>query len=218
MATIVGPLSFCWFTSGLYIVIWYSRTGHQGKPTSSAMIEAMFIGLPPAIWGAVALWWWLHRKTAVFSDMFLMQTRTITCDLGIGIIIACLWIVTYGILDFVSWHEMFTLDSAKLLSIPATLSAGFCEEALFRGFLFWKLKMAKMRRIIILIITSTAFGLAHCFWGPIGMLWTTVLGLTFGLVVLWRHNIWPVVVAHILLDLLIEPGLIEKALAGGFAT
>jgi membrane protease YdiL (CAAX protease family) len=73
-------------------------------------------------------------------------------------------------------------------------------------------KMSKKRRVV----SSIAFGLAHCFWGPYGMLWTTILGLTLGLAVLWRGSVWPAVVAHTLLDLCIEPGLIEKAFSGGF--
>jgi Na+-driven multidrug efflux pump len=46
---------------------------------------------------------------------------------------------------------------------------------------------------------------------------TTVLGFTFGLAVLWRGNVWPAVAAHTLLNLCIEPGLLEKALTNGFS-
>ncbi len=49
------------------------------------------------------------------------------------------------------------------------------------------------------------------------MLWTAAFGFTFGAAVLWRGNVWPAVVAHTLLNLCIEPGLIEKALAGSFS-
>jgi membrane protease YdiL (CAAX protease family) len=35
---------------------------------------------------------------------------------------------------------------------------------------------------------------------------------------LWRGSIWPAVVAHTLLNLCIEPGMFEKALAGGFGS
>ena len=57
VATIVGPLLFYFFISGLYIGIWYAQTKHQGPPTPEVMINGMFIGYPPAIWAVVTLWW-----------------------------------------------------------------------------------------------------------------------------------------------------------------
>lgn len=216
VATLLGPLLFYWFISGWYIGMWYARTGHQGPPTSEIMIRGMFIGLPPALWGTVALWWWIHRKKAAFGELYSTRSRTLGSDVAIGVGLGALWVGVYALFDVVPWREMFTLDVAKLASVPATLSAGFCEEFLYRGFIFGIVAAAGGRKASKLIIASIAFGLAHCFWGPWGMLWTTVLGFTFGIVVLWRGNVWPAVVAHTLLDLCIEPGLLEKALTGGF--
>ena len=216
VATMLGPLLFSWFTSGLYIGMWYARTGHQGPPTSEIMIKAMFIGLPPALWAVVALWWWIHRKKAAFGELYSTRSSTLRSDLAIGVGLGALWVGVYALCDVVPWREMFTLDLAKLASVPASLSAGFCEEFLYRGFIFVIVAAAGGSKASKLIIASIAFGLAHCFWGPWGMLWTTVLGFTFGIVVLWRGNVWPAVVAHALLDLCIEPGLLEKALTGGF--
>ncbi len=213
----VVPLLFTWFASGWYIGMWYARTKHQGPPTSDILIQGMFIGVPPALWAAVALWWWIHRKKATFGDLYSTRSNAIGLDIGIGIGLGALWVAAYGMLDVVSWREMFTFDIAKLASLPATLSAGFCEEFLYRGFLFWIVAAAGGRNASRLIIASLAFGLAHCFWGPWGMLWTMAFGFTFGVAVLWRGNVWPAVVAHTLLNLCIEPGLIEKALTGGFS-
>ena len=76
--------------------------------------------------------------------------------------------------------------------------------------------LAGGQKVFNLVCASIAFGLVHFLWGPWGMLGTTILGFTFGLVVLWRGNVWAAVVAHTLLNLCIEPGLIEKALTLGF--
>ncbi len=216
VATIIGPLAFYWFASGWYIGMWYARTGHKGPPTSEAMMHGMFIGLPPALWAAVLLWWWVHRKKAAFVELYCTRSIALGMDIGLGLILGALWVAVYGLFDVVSWRDMFTLHAAKLASVPASLSAGFCEEFLYRGFLLWLLVAVGAGKGSRLVITSIAFGLAHCFWGPWGMAWTTMLGFTFGLAVLWRGNVWPAVVAHALLDLFIEPGLIQKALTGGF--
>lgn len=216
VATVVGPLFFYWFASGWYVGTWYARTAYQGPLPPRVMMQAMFLGLPPALWAAVVLWWWLHHKTAKFRDLYLTRTNRIGSDVAIGMALGVLWVAAYALLDVVSWQEMSSFDRTKLASVPASLSAGFCEEFLYRGFLFWLLAAAGAGKGLRLIVTSCAFGLAHCFWGPWGMLWTTVLGSTFGLAVLWRGNVWPAVVAHTLLDLCIEPGLLEKTLHGGF--
>jgi membrane protease YdiL (CAAX protease family) len=218
VATIVGPLLFYFIISGWYIGMWYARTNHQGPPTPEIIIKSMFIGYPPAIWAAVALWWWTHRKKAKFGDLFLTRSSAIGSDIAIGIGLGALWVAVYGLTDVVSWQEMFTFDLAKLASVPTSLSAGFCEEFLCRGFLFWLLAAAGASKGSRLVVASIAFGLGHCFWGPWGMWWTTVLGFTLGLAVLWRGNVWPAVAAHTLLNLCIEPGLIEKALTNGFST
>ena len=218
VATIIGPLVLCQFISGGYIGAWYARTGHQGPPTAEALMNGMFIGLPPALWATVFIWWLMHRKKAAFADLFLTRTRAIGADLSIGVVLGALCVAAYGLSDVVAWKDMFTFDAGKMISVPASLSSGFCEEFLYRGFIFWVIAAAGGRKAPQLVLASIAFGLAHCFWGPWGMLWTTGLGFAFGLVVLWRGSVWPVVVAHVLLDLCIEPGLIQKALAGGFGS
>jgi len=216
VATIVGPLLLYWFASGWYIGIWYARTGHQGPPLPDVMVQAMMIGLPPALWVAVILWWVMHRRRARFSELYNTHSKSLSMDLATGALLGALWVLAYGLLDVVSWSKMFALGGPKFASLPASLSAGFCEEFLYRGFLFWIIAAAGGGSAAKIIVGSIAFGLAHCFWGPWGMAWTTGLGVTFGLIVLWRGSVWPAVVAHTLLDLCIEPGLIEKALHGGF--
>jgi membrane protease YdiL (CAAX protease family) len=181
------------------------------------MIQGMFIGVPPALWTAVILWRLFYRKKAAFSELYLTRTNRIGSDIVIGLCLGALWVAIYVLFDVVSWQKMFTCDHTKLVSIPASVSAGFCEEFLYRGFLFWIVASAGGRKASILIVSSIAFGLAHFFWGPWGMLWTTVLGFTFGLAVLWRGSVWSAVIAHTLLNLCIEPGLIEKALTGEFS-
>jgi len=215
--TIIGPLLFSWFFSACYISVWYARTRHQGPPPAEIMIQGMFVGVPPALWTAVILWWLFYRTKAAFSELYLTRSNRIGSDIAIGLCLGTLWVAIYALFEVVSWQKMSTFDYAKFISMPASVSAGFCEEFLYRGFLFWIVALAGGRKASTLIVSSIAFGLAHCFWGPWGMLWTTILGFTFGLAVLWRGNVWAAVIAHALLNLCIEPGLIENALTGEFS-
>lgn len=79
-----------------------------------------------------------------------------------------------------------------LLRLLVSLSAGFFEELFFRGFL--------QPRIGILLST-VLFTLGHLSYGqPFLLVGVTVLSLLLGLIVKWRQNIWPAVVAHALFD------------------
>ena len=107
---------------------------------------------------------------------------------------------------------MFVFDHAKLASLPASVSAGFCEEFLFRGFIIGLIARAGGGSQAQVLWSSLAFGLAHLMWGPVGMLFTVALGASSAIVTLWRGNVWAAVLAHTLLDLGSEPGLMDKAM------
>jgi membrane protease YdiL (CAAX protease family) len=79
-----------------------------------------------------------------------------------------------------------------ILRLLVSLSAGFFEELFFRGFL--------QPRIGILLST-VLFALGHLSYGqPFLLVGVTVLSLILGLIVKWRQNIWPAVVAHAVFD------------------
>ena len=218
IATALTPLAIYMVISCTHIGFWYARTGHQGAPPSDVIVDSIKVGTPLCLWATVGLWWLIHRRGTSFAKLYATHTGSPSADIGIGVLVGAAWVVIYGLSGTVAFSDMFVFDAAKLASVPASLSAGFCEEFLFRGFLFLVVARAGGGTKSKLAVTSLAFGLSHVFWGPWGMLWTTLLGLTFGLVTLWRRNVWPAVIAHALLDLCIEPGLVEKAVTGGFGS
>ena len=218
IATALAPLAIYMVISCTYIGFWYVKTGHQGRPSSELIVESIEVGTPLCLWATVGLWWLIHRSGTSFAELFHTRTAGLGADVALGVCLGAVWVAIYGLFDVVAFGDMFVFDAAKLASVPASVSAGFCEEFLFLGFLFLVIARAGGGTKSKLVITSLAFGASHVFWGPWGMLWTTFLGLTFGLVTLWRRNVWPAVIAHTLLDLCIEPRLIEKAVTGGFGS
>jgi membrane protease YdiL (CAAX protease family) len=94
-----------------------------------------------------------------------------------------------------------------------SLTAGICEEILYRGFLFaWV--TALLGPWAGLALTTLAFGSAHLYQGPSGMVRTSVAGLVFGGLVLVGGSLWPAVLVHIVLDLT-SGSLARRALARG---
>nr|WP_255500824.1 CPBP family intramembrane glutamic endopeptidase [Caulobacter sp. 17J80-11] len=84
-----------------------------------------------------------------------------------------------------------------------SLTAGFCEEVLFRGFLirFLHGSAPDVPLAGALIVSSAVFGLNHAYQGARGVLSTAVAGFAFGLVFLLSGDLVPGIVLHVMVDL-----------------
>lgn len=114
------------------------------------------------------------------------------------------------------------------MALGIAITAGFCEEAIFRGFVMSRARDGGAPVWLQILLSAVLFGLAHGGWGSMGgkfevgamigaMIATTILGvLLAGAYVLSRRSLVPVVAAHALIDMVIEPWLILFALTGGF--
>ncbi|MCR9259466.1 MAG: CPBP family intramembrane metalloprotease [Pseudomonadaceae bacterium] len=80
-------------------------------------------------------------------------------------------------------------------------SAAFGEEMLVRGFLLNRLEGLSRSSVLAVIGQAAIFALAHTYQGVTGVLMIFVVGLIFGLVFIrCGRNLWPVIVAHGLVD------------------
>jgi membrane protease YdiL (CAAX protease family) len=215
--TIFTPLAISLFAANFYIAIWYAHmemigTPHEGAPPVAVVQRGVMLTAGVGLWFTVLFWWFLHRKQTSFSELFRIRTELIWTDLGLGLLVGGLWVAVYGVLGWPAFSAMFVFNQAKIASLPASLSAGFCEEFLFRGFVMLLILRAGGRSRSQVLWSSLAFGLAHIMWGPVGMLFTVVLGASFAAVTLWRGNVWAAVAAHAFLNVCVEPGLMEKAM------
>ena len=87
--------------------------------------------------------------------------------------------------------------------IVISLTAGICEELLFRGFLIRFLHESSLALPIAgaLAVSSVLFGLGHVYQGRKSVITTTVGGLCFGLLFLLSGSLLPAIVLHALIDL-----------------
>ena len=86
------------------------------------------------------------------------------------------------------------------LFILLALTAGICEEFLFRGFVMAALLRAGLATWLAVIVSSAMFGIAHLYQGKGGSLGTGILGTLFALVRIAYHSLLPAVVWHAVLD------------------
>jgi uncharacterized protein len=81
-----------------------------------------------------------------------------------------------------------------------SLTAGFCEEFLFRGYLIWALApWLGWWGAAALSLVIFAFG--HAYQGWSGIVRTGIVGVIFTLTVAILDSLWPAIVLHFLLDL-----------------
>lgn len=80
------------------------------------------------------------------------------------------------------------------------LTAGFCEELIFRGYLQRQFTALTRAAAGGIVLQSIAFGVSHGYQGWKSMLVITVYGAMFGLLAHWRHSLRPGIIAHCLQD------------------
>jgi membrane protease YdiL (CAAX protease family) len=85
--------------------------------------------------------------------------------------------------------------------VPLALSAGVCEEFLYRGYALTVLATLTGSPAIGVVVSTAAFGLAHAYQGPRGIAGTTIFGLFFALVFVTWGSLWPCIIGHALQDL-----------------
>jgi membrane protease YdiL (CAAX protease family) len=70
------------------------------------------------------------------------------------------------------------------------------EEIVFRGFLLPRARLLTGRWWLAVGLVQILFGLGHVYEGWLAVLQTTMLGIYFSVVFLWRVHLGAVIVAH----------------------
>ncbi len=82
-----------------------------------------------------------------------------------------------------------------------SLTAGIVEEVVYRGFLMWYFSQFFPLWGAVLA-SSLAFGLAHSYQGPKGVIKIVGVGIGFALLFLLSGSLWLPIIMHALLDLI----------------
>ena len=86
------------------------------------------------------------------------------------------------------------------LFVALALTAGFCEEIIFRGYLQKQFAAASGITSIGIIAQGVLFGAAHGYQGAKLMFTIGVYGALFGILAAWRKSLRPGMMAHFLQD------------------
>lgn len=88
------------------------------------------------------------------------------------------------------------------------VTAGICEELVFRGFLTYYLAalVSGADALLVVVLAAGIFGVAHAYQGVAGVATTSVMGFVLGLVYLATGSLIPGMVVHALVDMRILIG------------
>ena len=88
-----------------------------------------------------------------------------------------------GILESLAW-------------IPLALSAGFCEELAFRGYLQKQFQAITGSAALAVLLQALVFGVGHFYEGAGAAARITLFGVLFALLAVWRKSLRPSMIAH----------------------
>lgn len=88
----------------------------------------------------------------------------------------------------------------RLAFLGVSITAGVCEEFVFRGFLVPAIGVAVGSPLVAALIAAAVFGLLHAYQGFSGALRAALLGALLSVVLLTTGSIVPAVLAHALID------------------
>jgi len=84
----------------------------------------------------------------------------------------------------------------SLVWIPLALSAGFCEELVFRGYLQRQFQAVTGSVGLAVLFQAIVFGVGHLYEGVAPVALIALYGVLYGLLAAWRKSLMPGMIAH----------------------
>jgi membrane protease YdiL (CAAX protease family) len=88
----------------------------------------------------------------------------------------------------------------RVVYLALALTAGLCEEFLYRGFVMAALTRAGFPVWMVIALSAILFGLAHLYQGRGGLLSKLVFGVAFGVARIAYDSLAPVILWHATVD------------------
>lgn len=182
--------------------------GHRSPAATSRVHVAQYVVTMAFEWLIVAFIWWGVRRRGIRMAQLVGGRWTRATDVlrDIGIAIAFL-IVAGLILQFLALllkaAPNQTLKNLlpegrteMILWVLLSLTAGFCEEIMFRGYFQRQFAALTHSAVGGIILQAIAFGAGHGYQGWRLMTVIAVYGAMFGMLAHWRRSTRPGMITH----------------------
>jgi membrane protease YdiL (CAAX protease family) len=185
------------------------------------IVGAILAGMATSMFIPLVLWF-IYDSNGLFSRMGI---DSIAIKIPFAWILALITAVAY-----ISWtaygnpvvrQNLFRFNWFKLIGIYAAISSGILEEIFFRHMVMDWLHGAGVNVALQIAVSALLFGIVHGVWGLFArnkkfilgaVASTTTLGLLLAVTyIVGSRNVLPAIVAHMMINMFIEPWLVLSA-------
>jgi len=136
------------------------------------------------------------------------SVRQVLRDIGIA---AGFWIIAWMLLWAFGWLLRIAALGRNISMLPhrgieltlwitLSVTAGICEEAIFRGYLQRQFMALTKSAPAGILLSAVAFGAAHAYQGFRMVILIGLYGAMFGILAYWRGSVRPGMIAHVWQD------------------
>lgn len=118
--------------------------------------------------------------------------------IGLNAIMAVFMAILSAVAGF-PYYEGLHLWQRLLFVIIIPLTAGFCEELIWRGYIITRLEARGRGRWAAILLSAVAFALIH--GTPIHWVFTLMMGIVAGYYYTRERNLVPLMITHAVIDL-----------------
>jgi membrane protease YdiL (CAAX protease family) len=187
----------------------------QAQASLLDLVKQLLAILRGFAWGALGLYL-LWRSGVNLRTRLGLDLRKPWADLGVGVALAAvigipglafyLLAVQLGINLTVAPTTLNDVWWRLPVLILAAIENGFLEEVLVVGYLLTRLDQLKVPAVIAIAISAVLRGSYHLYQGFGGFLGNAVMGVVFAWWFRRTRRLWPLVIAHSLLDITVFVG------------
>ena len=161
---------------------------------------------------ACAVLYVIYRTGKPWSAFGLTRFRLSDVGIGASLVVAdfTLWCCLAPLFrhDSASWISTYPRPQGiaeNLLMVVMHITNGFAEEVVCRAYLITRLIRVLKSRLSAVVFSAALFASYHIYYGLGGsLLHVFLLGLLFGSVFVLLRRVWPLAVAHTLINVVIE--------------
>jgi membrane protease YdiL (CAAX protease family) len=174
-------------------------------------VVPLYLSLMAMEWG-LFIWVWRGglRKTGtklrelIGGKWVSAKDVLVDCGLALGLWAAWLaWNRGFGVGHAASIQTFLPQRGLEiLLWVGVSISAGFCEELVFRGYFQKQFEAFTHSRWIALFLQAVLFGIAHGYQGIEACVKIACFGALYGFLAVWRRSLRPGMMAHAAGDIL----------------
>ncbi|MGS0683772.1 CPBP family intramembrane glutamic endopeptidase [Nakamurella sp. GG22] len=187
----------------------------QAQASFLDLIKQLLTILRGFAWGALGLYL-LWRSGVSLQRRLGLDLRKPWADLGVGVALAAVIGIPGLIFYLVAVNVGINLTVAPTtlndvwwrlpVLILAAVENGFLEEVLVVGYLLTRLDQLKVPAVGAIAISAVLRGSYHLYQGFGGFIGNAVMGVVFAWLFRRTRRLWPLVIAHSLLDITVFVG------------